>query len=227
MCLPPCLPSLCPHISILFPFASGLISPLFPFIALLVVHCVRLVSFCFFLSLVLSPLLLVTVAVWFSFSFHLSPFLFVLVSALSSFLSPFVSGLVFLLVGHCVHLVSLLFPFFSLGHCVRLVFLLFPFVSLLSFTLASFFPLSLAFVSQRWAVVLQSSTLQLHLSPSCDCCVCLCLAILYYMCPRKPLHFVSQLCSCLPVSTFVSSSGLLWPPLSCNPLFLRSGCRKL
>ena len=52
----------------------------------------------------------------------LSPFLLVIVSASS----PFVSGLVSLLVGHCVHLVSLPSPFVSLlvsllvGHSVRL-----------------------------------------------------------------------------------------------------------
>ena len=38
----------------------------------------------------------------------LSPFLLVIVSALSLFLFPFVSLLVFLLVGHCVHIASLL-----------------------------------------------------------------------------------------------------------------------
>ena len=60
-----------------------------------------------------------------------------------SLLSPFVSGVVSLLVGHCVRLVPLLLPlspFLSLfllvtvsalSPCVRLVSLLFPFVSLL------------------------------------------------------------------------------------------------
>ena len=72
----------------------------------------------------------------------LSPFLLVTMSAFS-LLSPFVSGLVSLLVGHCVRFV----PFCYLGlpsclpscwspcppcrHCMRLVSLLFPFVSLL------------------------------------------------------------------------------------------------
>ena len=70
-----------------------------------------------------------------SISIRLSP-KSVTVSVLSPFCFLF-SGLVSLVVGHCVRLVSLPFPFVSLvvpllvGHCVGLVFLLFPFVSLL------------------------------------------------------------------------------------------------
>ena len=91
-----------------------------------------------FLAALAFPFLLVIVSV-----------LFVTVSALSSFLSPSPPclpsclplspvSIVVVLVGHCVGLVSLLFPFVSLlvfallvGHCVRFVSLLFAFVSLL------------------------------------------------------------------------------------------------
>ena len=114
-CLPPCLPSclsLCPPCLHSF-FVSGLVS-------LLVGHCVRLVSlllllspFCFLLSPFLSSFLLIIVSVLSPFCYLLSPFLLVIVSALSSW-SPFFSGLVSLLVGHCVRLISLLFPFVAL-----------------------------------------------------------------------------------------------------------------
>ena len=208
-----------------------LVSLLFPFVSLLVGHCARLFfvclfvslhcvrmspfclplspvlsrfcfvsalsSFCFFLFLVLSHLLLVTVSVLSPFCFLLSPFLLVIVSALS----PFVSGLVSLLVGHCVRLVSLLFVFFSLlVPCVRLV-------CLLSFTCASSLPLSLA---------------TLHI-----CLPALPSAILYICHPALGRMLLAILYICLPVSAFVSSSGLLWPPLPCNPLFASSGRRKL
>ena len=126
----------------------------------LLVAVSALSPFCFLLSPVLSPFLLGSFSSPFLFSF-LAPFLLITVSALSpscfllspSLLSPFVSGLVSLLVCHCVRLVSLLFPIvsglvtllvglllvsllvFLLGsllvdHCVRLVSLLFPFVAL-------------------------------------------------------------------------------------------------
>ena len=86
-----------------------------------------------FLLVIVSAFLLVTVSVLSPFCFLLSPFLLVIVR-LVSLLSRFVSGLDSLLVGHCVRLVSLLFPFsvsLLVDHCVRLVSLLFPFVSLL------------------------------------------------------------------------------------------------
>ena len=84
---------------------------------------------------VLSPFLWVIVSALSPFCFLLSPVsLFVShYVRLVSFLSPFVSGLVSLLVRHCVRLVVLLFPFVSLlvsllvDHCVSLVSLLFPF----------------------------------------------------------------------------------------------------
>ena len=37
LCLPSCLPSLCPHVSLLSPFVSGLVSLLFPFVLFLLV----------------------------------------------------------------------------------------------------------------------------------------------------------------------------------------------
>ena len=126
---------------------------------------------------------------------------------------PFVSGLVSLLVGHCVRLVSLLFPFISLlvsllvDHCVRLVSLVFPFVSLL--------------------VSLVVPLLVGH-------CVRL-VFLLSFTCPPsrlQPFTFVSQLWTAVSASALQAftcaslclhlspSSGLLCPPLPCNPSHL-------
>ena len=118
-----CLP-LSPVLSPFLLVTASTLSPfcllLFSFLSLFLGHCVRLVS-------VLSPFLLVIAPALSPFCFPLSPvlsgFLLVSVSALSPFslslspvLSPFCSCLllspllVFLLVGHCVRLLSLLSP---------------------------------------------------------------------------------------------------------------------
>ena len=182
---PFCLP-LSPVLS---PFClplSPVLSSLFPFVSLLVGHC----ALCFFLFLVLSLLLLVTVSVLSPFCFLLSPFLLVIVSALSPFFSPFVSGLFSLVVGHCVRFVSLLFPFVSLlvpllvGHCVRLVFLL-------SCTCASSLPLCPAILY----ICLPALG-------------CVSLAILYICLPV--FTFVSQLWTAVAASALQSFVSQLW-----------------
>ena len=212
----------CVHlVSLLFPFFSLLVS-------LLVGHCVRLVSLLSPLSPFLSPFLLVTVSVLSPFCFLLSPFLLVIVSALSPFLSPFVSGLVSLLVGHCVRLVSLLFPLPSclpccphchLSPCVyiclpaldccvplpcnrlhlsRSAGLLCPPQSLFYICLPALTAVS-ASALQSFACVLASLCICL---PALDCCIRLCLAILYLS---------PSWAACLQSFTFVSLRLYLSP----------------
>ena len=135
-----------------------------------------------------------------------------------------VSGLVPLVVGHCVRLVSLLFPFVSLlvGHCVHLV----PSVSLclrsclpsVSFCLPPCCPCCLLSVSfclwscfpSCWA-----------LCPSCLPCVSFCLPSCLPCCPPS----CWSLCPpCLPSFLYMC---LLSPPLACNPSRLSPSCSAL
>ena len=90
----------------------------------------------------------------------------------SSALSPFVSGLVSLLVRHCVHLVSLLSPFVSLlvGHCVCLVSLLSPVLSpFLLVTVSALSPFCFLLTSflSPFLLVTVSALFVGHLSPFC------------------------------------------------------------
>ena len=203
-----------------------------------------------------SPFLLITVPLLvghcvrlFPLLFLLSPFLLVLVSALSPFLSPFVSGLVSLLVGHCVSLLSLLFPFFSLlvsllvGHCVRLVSLLSPFVSGLVSLLVGhcvrLVSLLFPFVSLLVSLVVpllvgHCVRLVFLLSFTFASSLPLSLATLHICLPAAlPCNstFVSQLWAACRLQSFTlsfvslclhvsPSSGLLCSPLPCNPLHL-------
>ena len=209
----------------LSPLVSLLVGHCVP---LLVGHCVRLVSIhSFFVS---------------GFVSLLFPFVFLLVVRVVFFLFLFVSGLVPLVISHCVRLVSLLFPFVSLlvGHCVRLVSLLFPFFSLL--VLPSCWSLcppclpsvsllvghcvrlvSLVFPFVSLVVpLLVGHCVRLVFLLSFTCVMCLLSPPL----ACNPSH-LSPSCSALQSFIFVSlclhlspSSGLLCPPLPCNPLHL-------
>ena len=124
-----------------------------------------------------------------------------MLSSFCLFLSLVLSALS---VGHCVRLVSLLFPFVSLlvGHCVRLVSLLSPFVSCLVSLLVG------------------------HCVPCVSFCLPSCLPLSFTCAPLspsrlQPFTFVSQLLClatlyiCLPLSTFVSQ---LWTAVSASAL---------
>ena len=63
--------------------------------------------------------------------------------------------------------------------------------------------------------------------PPLDCCIRLYLAILY-LSPSSRLHVASNALLLVSLCRHLSpSSGLLWPPLPCNPLSPNSGRRKL
>ena len=210
--LPSCLPSLCPHVSLLSPFASGLES-LFCFLLspfLLVIWSV-LSPFCFLLSPFLSPLL--------------SPFLLVIVSALSSFFPLHLSPL------SPSRLQS--FTFVSQLLCPAILYICLPvstFVSQLWAAVSASALQSFTFVSPRWAAVsasaLQSFTCVLAslciCLPALDCYIRLCLATQLWAACRLQSFTVISLCLHLS-----PSFGLLWPPLPCNPLSSSSGRRKL
>ena len=102
--------SLCPHRPLCLPLSPVLS----PFCFLLSPSLLSvLFSFCFFLSLVLSPLLLVTVSVLSPFCFLLCPFLLVIVSALSPFclpLSPVLSPFLLGTLSSCLPCVSFCLP---------------------------------------------------------------------------------------------------------------------
>ena len=230
-CLPSCFPfclSLCPPaflspfiVSACFPFAPGLVSLLFPFVFLLVGHCVRLVFLLFLFVSALCPSCLPFVSFCLLSCWSLCPpcLSLCLRSCLPSCWS---------LCQSCLPSVSFLLPSclpscWSLcPPCFPLSPVLSPFLSpLLSRTLhiclPAALPCNITFVSQSSGLRVPCNPLHYHLSP----CVYMCLPALD-CCVRAILHI------CLPALAAVSASALQsfafvsqrWAAVSASALIL-------